>query len=167
MSTGSTQTQIEQKSIDTATFINDNYITEVKSLIDNGHYFVAFLVISSGIEFLGKAISKHGWFKKGMAKKDFNHALKIFQSLNKYATLGIQYDNSQNDESFYAIVRCGIVHAYRPLQGISLSDTVNVLPYEIGIIDLSTDFFAACSDLLSGVVPMGNGKNLKDIICYY
>ena len=102
-----------------------------------------------------------------MSKKDFNRALKKFQSLNKYANLGIQYDNSQNDESFYAIVRCGIVHASRPLKGITLSDTVNVLPNEIGIQDLSTDFFAACNDLLNGVVPMGYGKNLKDIICYY
>lgn len=167
MATGSTPTQIEQKAIDTATFIKDNYITEVKKLIDNGHYFFAFLVISSGIEFLGKAISNHDWFRKRMSKKDFNHALKKFQSLNKYATLGIQYDNSQNDESFYAIVRCGIVHASRSLQGITLSDTVNVLPNEIGIQDLSTDFFAACNDLLNGVVPMGKGKNLKDIICYY
>lgn len=167
MSTGLTPTQIKQQAIDIATFIQDNYISELKRLIQNRHFFVAFLVISSGIEFLGKAISNHGWFKKGMSKKDFNYALAVFPSLNKYSNLGIKYDSSQNDESFYAIVRCGIVHASRPLQGISLSDTNNLLPNEIGIIDLSTDFFTACNDLLNSTVPMGNGKNLNDIICYY
>lgn len=167
MSTGLTPTQIEQQAIDIATFIRDNYISELKRLIQNRHFFVAFLVISSGIEFLGKAISNHGWFKKGMSKKDFNHALAVFPSLNKYSNLGIKYDSSQNDESFYAIVRCGIVHASRPLQGISLSDTINLLPNEIGIKDLSTDFFTACNDLLNSAVPMGKGKNLNDIICYY
>lgn len=167
MSTGLTPTQIKQQAIDIATFIQDNYISELQRLIQNRHIFVAFLVISSGIEFLGKAISNHGWFKKGMSKKDFNYALAVFQSLKKYSNLGIKYDSSQNDESFYAIVRCGIVHASRPLQGISLSDTNNLLPNEIGIIDLSTDFFTACNDLLNSTVPMGKGKNLNDIICYY
>lgn len=167
MTTGTTQTQKEQQAISIAVFITDNYIKDLKQLITNGHYFVAFLVISSGIEFLGKAISDHDWFKTGESKTDFNYALAKFASLNKYANLGLKYDQSQNDESFYTIVRCGIVHASRPLKGIALSETINDLPQEIGLEDLAQDFYDACNDLLNGVVHLGKGKNLSDIICYY
>lgn len=167
MPTGHTQTYKEQGGKNMLVFITDHYIKNLKRLIGNKHHFVAFLVISSGIEFLGKAISDHDWFKKGMSKKDFNRALAKFPSLNKYANLGLQYDQSKNDESFYAIVRCGIVHASIPLNGITLSETFNNLPTEIGLKDLSADFRKACEDLLRGKIKLGKGKSLNDIICYY
>ncbi len=166
MATGLTQTLSEQRAIDT-TFISNYYIDEVNRLINDKHYFVAFLVISSGIEFLGKAISDHDWFETGTSKKDFNLALSVFTSLNKYENLGLKYDNATNDISFYSIVRCGIVHASTPLLGITLSEGANNLPKEIGITDLASDINNACNDLLNGVVPLGKGKKLSDIICYY
>ena len=167
MATGLTQTQSEQQAIDITTFISEYYINEVKQLISEKHYFVAFLVISSGIEFLGKAISDHDWSKTGTSREDFNSALSAFLSLKKYSNLGLEFDNAKNDTSFYTIVRCGIVHASRPMLGITLSEGNNNLPNKIGITDLYSDFNDACNDLLNGVVPLGNGKNLSDTICYY
>lgn len=83
MATGLTQTLSEQRAIDITMFISDYYIGEVKRLINDRHYFVAFLVISSGIEFLGKAVSAHDWFKIGTSKKDFNSALSVFKQIRK------------------------------------------------------------------------------------
>lgn len=83
MATGYTKTHSEQQAIDISSFISDYYIDELKRLIRDKHFFVAFLVISSGIEFLGKAISNHSWFKVGTSKKDFISALNAFPSLNR------------------------------------------------------------------------------------
>lgn len=167
MATGFTQTQTEQRPIDISTFISDYYIDELKRLIGDKHFFIAFLVITSGIEFLGKSVSDHDWFEEKYSKNDFNKALAIFPSLKKYANLGLKYDGAKKDVSFYTIVRCGVVHASRPLLGITLSEASNNLPTEIGIMDLSSDFNDACNDLLNKVVPLGKGKRLTDIICYY
>ena len=167
MATGFTKTHIEQQPKDVSSFISDYYIDELKRLIRDKHFFVAFLVISSGIEFLGKAISDRSWFKSGTSKMDFNNALNTFPSLKKYDNLGVKLDKAQKDVSFYSVVRCGILHASCPQKGITLSETVNNLPNEIGIIDLSRDFFQACNDLLEKRVSLGKGKGLSDILCYY
>lgn len=167
MATGLTQTQSEQKAIDVSSFIADYYINELKRLIDEKHFFIAFLVVTAGIEFLGKATSEHDWFEAKESKTDFNDALNRFSSLNKYSQLNLEFDKKNNDVSFYSIVRCGIVHASRPKAGITLTEANNNFPTEIGIIDLVADFNAACNDLLNSKVSMGKGKKLSDIICYY
>lgn len=123
-------------------------------------------MISSGIEFLGKAISDYDWIMEGRSKEDFNNALQTFESLQKYSTLGLKQDSAQSDISLYSIVRCGIVHSSCPDVGITLTDAKNNLPGEIGIKDFSSDFIAACNDLLNEDVSLGKGKTLQDTICY-
>ena len=165
--TGSTQTHISQVRVSLSDFIKDYYIDELNCLISEEHYFVAFLVISSGIEFLGKAISGSGWSVVGKSKRDFNKALRTFKSLRKYSKLGLKQDGAKSgDSSLYSIVRCGIVHFSCPGYGITLTDEGDALPHEIGIKDFSSDFIAACNDLLNGKVSLGKGKALADIICY-
>jgi len=125
-----------------------------------------FLMISSGIEFLGKAISSDSdFFDENHSKDKFNLALSTFKSLNKYNTLGLEM-NKNVDVSLYSIVRCGIVHSSCPKDKIKLTETFNTLPDEIGLIDFSADFKAACQDLLDGTVQLGGGKALTDVLCY-
>jgi hypothetical protein len=168
-STGQTPTNTSQVPVDYASFINDYYIKELNSLVAEGHSVTAFLVISSGIEFLGKAISQDNLFSSGHSNDDFNNALNTFKSLQKYSNLGLhsyQKNNHTVDDSLYAIVRCGIVHSSTPKIGITLTDGSNNLPCEVGLSDLFNDFVSACNELLNGSVPMGPGKNLKDPLCF-
>jgi len=164
--TGQTQTEVSQIAVDFASFISDHYINELSSLIADNHPFVAFIVIASGIEFLGKAISNNPFFEDKHSKVDFNNALSKFPSLQKYSNLGLVVDNNNNDISLYKGLRCGIVHSTCPQNGIVLTEGSNDLPNEIGLIDLSNDFLAACNYLLQGGIQMGSGKQLTDILCY-
>ena len=163
--TGQTQTEVSQIAVDLASFISDHYIIELRKLISDNHPFVAFIVIASGIEFLGKAISNNTFFEDGHSKTDFNNALSQFPSLQKYSNLGLFVKNNI-DLSLYKGLRCGIVHSTCPQNGIVLTEGNNALPKEIGLIDLSNDFIAACDDLLQGRIPMGTGKQLSDVLCY-
>ena len=164
--TGQTQTNASQIAVDFTTFISDHYIIELNKLISDNHPFVAFIVIASGIEFLGKAISGNPFFEERHSKADFNNALSIFPSLQKYSNLGLFVDKNNIDLSLYKGLRCGIVHSTCPQYGIVLTEGNNALPNEIGLIDLSNDFFTACDDLLQGRIPMGLGKQLTDVLCY-
>ena len=167
MATGNTPTDKTQVSVDYSSLIKDYYISELNTLIKENHSFVAFLVISSGIEFLGKAISAEmDLFKEGNSKDDFKNALDSFPSLNKYSSLGLSKDKKGIDKTLYDIVRCGIVHSTSPKTGITLSEDGNDLPSVVGLADLAKDFNDACQDLLSGKIPMGKGKTLSDPIWY-
>ena len=166
MSTAKTQTDKTQRPVSVKEFIENYYIKDLEGLINN-HPFTAFLVISCGIEFLGKCLSSNDWFDRGHSTDDFNNALKVFDSLNKYSSLGLEFNkNDGEDISLYSRIRCGIVHSSVPKIGLSITEGKNNLPNEIGLKDLSKDFINACKSLLDKKVQMYCSKSLEDIICY-
>lgn len=164
MATGKTQSDITQKAVMVKDLIKDNYINELKELIKADHHFTAFIVISCGIEFLGKCISSTtDWFLDNHSKEDFNNALTSFESLIKYSTIG---ELNRDGASFYNIIRCGIIHSSVPKNGLTITEGKNNFPNEVGLRDLTEDFIKACNDLLNKKVKMGGGKSLDDVICY-
>ncbi len=167
MSTAKTQTEITKQIVTVKDFIEDYYIKELEQLIEDKYAFTAFLVISCGIEFLGKCLSPYDWFDRGYSTDDFNNALKVFDSLNKYSSLGLEFNkNDGEDISLYSIIRCGIVHSSVPKIGLSITEGKNNLPNEIGLKDLSKDFMNACRSILDKTVPMHSSKSLEDAFCY-
>ena len=166
MATGKTQSDRTQTGVMVKDLIKDYYISEL-NVLSNKHPFTAFMVISCGIEFLGKCISSEtDWFLGSHSKDHFNNALTKFGSLDKYSKIGKEYDGKGNDVSLYDIIRCGIIHSSIPKAGITITEENNNLPDEVGLKDLTKDFIDACSDILNKKVQMGGGKSLDDVICY-
>lgn len=192
MSTGKTPTYITQTPVSFKKFLKDHYIDELKTIIDNKHYFLAFLVISSGIEFLGKLLDDDDFFSNNGPRRKFNLALEKLESLNCYFTLGLRktkpatnttaqnkkknkkkktetQDQNEVDTSFFEIIRCGIVHASCPEPELILSEWENDFNADtkvVGLNSLYNDFVKACNKLLNGEVQLGEGKSLDDTLFY-
>ena len=158
MATGSTQTFKEQKEVSVRQYIEEYIMRSVEELVDRDQYLPAFLMISCGIEFLGKCIGSRPFRDRGYKGNNFKNALAGFSSLNKYKI------NSSVD--IYKNLRCGIVHSLLPDNRIMLVEENNNLPNVIGLKNLKDDFITACNDLLTDVCHMGGNKTLNDTICY-
>lgn len=138
-------------------FIQQNLIEEIGTIKDE-HPYMAFLLISCGIEFLGKCIGANDWQDSGHSTADFNNALSRFPSLQKYQSPNI------GSKSLYRIIRCGLCHALLPQQGIVLSQDasqdLNSHPIVLKIDDFYGDFVTACETLKNDGSLLGLGKTL-------
>lgn len=158
MATGSTQTIKEQKEVSVKQYIEKYIMASVEDLVEREQHLPAFLMISCGIEFLGKCIGSKPFEDRDYQGGNFKNALASFSSLNKYI-LNCSID-------IYTNLRCGIVHSLLPDNNIMLVEGKNNLPNVIGLKDLKDDFITACNDLLTDVCHMGDNKSLNDTICY-
>ena len=94
-------------------FINDTLIEKIGKIIHVDAY-LSFLLICSGIEFLGKCIDSTKKWEEGSSKKQFKSAIiKLFPD---------SYHNLVND--LYDDLRCGLVHRITP-GSISLTQNGN------------------------------------------
>ena len=167
MSTAYTQTNAEQRAVTISEFIQTHYVDVIPDIVNSKHAFVAFQVISCGIEYLGICISSHDFVTLNNSQSDFNLALEKFPSLQKYYNLTIVQDTTvPGNHELYGALRCGVIHDSRPKKGLTLSEKKNDLPSIIGLEDLRSDFIMACEYLLTGSIPMGGGKSLNDAFCY-
>lgn len=167
MSTAYTQTNSEQRAVSISEFIQTHYVDVVPDLVNSKYSFVAFQVISCGIEFLGICISNHDFVTSKQSQSDFDLALEKFPSLHKYSKLTIVQDSTvPGNRELYGALRCGVIHDSRPKKGLMLSEKNNVLPAIIGLDNFSSDFIAACEYLLTSSISLGGGKSLSDTFCY-
>lgn len=121
-------------------FIEKCLIEDIGEIVENKKYYHAFALMCIGIEFLGKCLNSDDIHKKGQSSKDFNNALDTYQSLNKYKDF--------NDP--YSALRCGLLHAFLPLEGVKLTDQDNDSSTNtIGCTCLYSDFVKACNDAIS------------------
>ena len=76
-------------------FIEDYLITQIGEIKPKYPYF-AFLLMSVGIEFLGKCQNDYDWddFSRIKPNENFDNGLKIYP-LKKYVTTGL-YDKLRN-----------------------------------------------------------------------
>ena len=158
VATGSTQTIKEQKEVSVKQYIEEYIMKSVEELVGGDQYLPAFLMITCGVEFLGKCIGPKPFKDRDHQGNNFKNALGGFSSLNKYI-FGCSVD-------IYKNLRCGIVHSLLPDNNIMLVEENNNLPNVIGLKDLKDDFITACNDLLTDVCHMGGNKSLNDTICY-
>lgn len=121
-------------------FIQECLIKDIGEIVRNKQYYHAFALISIGIEFLGKCLHTHDIHKDGFSSQDFKKALKYYESLKKYQAVPKLYIN----------LRCGLLHAFLPKEGVKLTNIHNDFPANtIGCKELYDDFVIACRDAIN------------------
>ena len=125
---------MDEKTITVGNFIRSyliDHIGEIKKL----YPYESFLLISCGIEFLGKCINRRDWHESGHSGADFNTAIRAFPSLSKY-----------EKEDLYSKVRCGLCHAFQVKEGMLLSNLET--EDAVSVDEFYEAFKSACETLL-------------------
>jgi hypothetical protein len=136
-------------------FIKIVLIDELYSVVKTS-YFLAFISIGSGIEFLGKCIDDScplDWDMTGRSSINFNEAICNITPLKKYENLIDRADGFD----LYNRFRCGLIHGMAPKKGLSLSHgneqkTIFNNPsglVNINVDELYIDFKLACEDVIN------------------
>lgn len=97
-------------------FIAQVFVLELGMIVP-AHPYVAFMVMSIGLEFLGKCLdsTSNDWNRPSQSStKTFESAFKKLSSLNKYGPYLQQY-------KLYDSLRCGLAHSASPKYKITLS----------------------------------------------
>ncbi|MBU1177139.1 MAG: hypothetical protein ABIG88_01365 [Patescibacteria group bacterium] len=156
-----------QRDIYPKDFIKEHFIEKLGEIILIDPY-MSFLLVCSGIEFLGKCIdSKCEWRKPGLSKKHFENAIiELFPE--RYHDLRKQ---------MYSNLRCGMVHMSGPGTIIvtqNKNDPYGVHPYKkhpdyvktdgkelkVFVIEyFYFDFVEACKKVLSKDFEFGDKMN--------
>ena len=132
-------------------FIQKFMIEDIGKLVDS-HPYHSFLLISIGIEFLGKCLNGNEWDDPNNSTNDFNNAIKDLRSFAKYRSITELHDK----------LRCGLAHLNAPKKGILLDKDGNDLsasPVILGCRELYEDFKSACNEVLEDK----EGKVKKDM----
>jgi hypothetical protein len=103
-------------------FISDTLVHEI-GIISRRNPYLGFLLICSGIEFLGKCINTtvSDWNQSGQSETNFVAAInELFP--RQYHGLG---------KDIYTEMRCGLLHALLPGSKIALSEIKNVQGFTV------------------------------------
>ena len=137
---------MEHKSIKVEDFINDYLITHIGEIKNNYPYF-AFVLMSIGIEFLGKCQNTDfDWnkYRHAQPETDFNKGMEL-PSLKKYKQLNL-----------YRNLRCGLAHSLSTNGNLVLSDKSNTTT--LNCEEFYNAFVDACNEILSGKANMPTKK---------
>ena len=136
-------------------FINKFIIKDIKPIVNKRPY-LAFILLSASIEFLGKCLNKaNDWQQPGNSEYDFCHAIQTFASFKKYKnafgkSTKVKNHNDVCQNSLYKELRCAMVHAMQPSSKIRLTKDRNDLAnHIIGCKELFEDVVAACKEIKS------------------
>lgn len=133
-------------------FIQKFMIDDIGRLVDS-HPFHSFVLMSIGIEFLGKCLRDGDWDDPNRnATEDFNNAISELYSFTKY----------RNIDGLYDKLRCGLAHLSVPKNGIKLDregNDISSSPIILGCREMYEDFKSACNEVLEDK----EGKVKKDL----
>lgn len=149
-------------------FIRNVLIDELEKVVGVSPW-LSFICISSGIEFLGKCIdaaNPSDWNVGSRSPLDFKAAINMLNALTKYRLL-----LSRQDVNLYKALRCGLIHAYAPTGGISLShgtkESPNIIgstgPINLNADELYADFKAACEEVINMSFSDPNKMNVPKL----
>jgi len=142
-------------------FIQKILIEEIGEIKDKHPYLMCMLV-SQGIEFLGKTLrpinKTSGWNENQNAKRDFQSAIKLLPSLRKYAEIDI-----------YQRIRCRFCEKMVTDDNMVSDDTTHPKAgsandkdrITVNLNDLYDDFKRACEDLLE---MKGHSPEMAEIL---
>ena len=144
-----------KKDISLQNFINQFIIDDIKPIVEN-HAYLAFVLLSAAIEFLGKCLSNaDDWQTLGESEYDFCNAIQTCPSLNKYKvkfgeSTTVKGHNNVYKNKLYKELRCAMVHALQPNSDIVLGRERNDLENNIiGCRELYEDVVKACEHIKS------------------
>lgn len=127
-------------------FIQETLMKEFADIVngEKEHNYISFLLISCGIEFLGKCMAPVGtdWHRRA-SEQYFKQGISLFPD---------PYKQQDIDDVLYHGLRCGICHALLPKDELIVSSTeeqdLNSNPIRLNIRTLFDDFKKACMSLL-------------------
>lgn len=110
-------------------FIEKVLIKEIQQIQAYGHHYFSFLLIASGIEFLGACLDDKPFHKKGLSGSRFKEAIKkLFpETYHNYADC--LYDN----------LRCGLAHVSKPNREIGLTHQADAVKFKTSHLLQKTD----------------------------
>ncbi|MDX2070578.1 MAG: hypothetical protein SFV55_19275 [Haliscomenobacter sp.] len=139
-------------------FIQTVFIHELEDIV-NRHPYHAFMIMSTGIEFLGKCLKtdRPNWHNTGKSSETFEKAIQEIPPLQKYEEL-------LEELNLYGGLRCGLLHSAQPDSGITLSSKNERAHLERHIIlgrdcinlrceDFYADFKEACEWVIASISP--------------
>jgi hypothetical protein len=134
-------------------FITDVFIHEVGKMIEEKHYYLSFMIMGIGVEYLGKAlIDDYDWNKDRVSSECFEYAIKNLESFKDYKL----FLKGSGEYDLYGSLRCGLAHAAAPKYEITLSsqDERGHLVIEDGRLNLKcecfySDFMSACKEVIT------------------
>lgn len=119
-------------------FIQEYLIDKIGKLKDTEPY-IAFLMMSIGIEFLGKCLNKKKkWDAENRSKKDFNLAIRSLESLKKYQSWDL-----------YNKLRCGLAHTMMVKSGLKIKDKGTSTSTCVSCEEFYNDFKTACEEVMN------------------
>lgn len=145
-------------------FIQATFINDLGRMITTQNYYLAFVIMGVGIEYLGKCLTPAKDWQAGKSRTTFEKAVNTLEALAPYRRLLKEYD-------LYDSLRCGLAHAAVPKFQITLSSTDAEAPHMYehnGRINLRCesfyeDFKRACEEVIAKVFPT-NDKMSKPFI---
>lgn len=146
------------KKLTPASFIRTFFIDELEDIV-NRHPYLAFMIMSTGIEFLGKCLKTNqpDWHDTGRPSETFKKAIQEIPSLQKYEQLLQEFN-------LYSGLRCGLLHSAQPEPGITLSSKDEMAHLERHVFlgqncinlrceDFYADFKEACEWVIASISP--------------
>lgn len=99
-------------------FIQQIFIDQLGLLVERHHY-ISFMVMSIGIEFLGKCLDtgSPNWNQNSSGRGD----REIFESAITQLDSFVRYREYLESHKLYGSLRCGLVHSASPKNRITLS----------------------------------------------
>ena len=127
-------------------FIQETLIDEFSDIVngEKEHNYISFLLISCGIEFLGKCMAPVGtdWHHRA-SEQYFKQGISLFPD---------PYKQQDINDVLYHGLRCGICHALLPGNELIVSSTMkqdlNGNPVCLNIHTFFDDFKKVCTSLL-------------------
>ncbi len=133
-------------------FIQKVYIEDLEKVFNQRQFYITFIVMGVGIEFLGKCLDtgSDNWNHASKRPNEiFNDAIGLLNSFSRYQ----QYVNSHQ---LYNSFRCGLAHASSPKSKITFSSgnetphlQINGGRLNLKCEDFFADFKAACWEVIN------------------
>lgn len=124
---------INEKTYTAEEFIDQYIIRDISDIVES-HPYHAFFLMSTAIEVLGKCLNANPWQTIGESEIDFCNAINQFESLKDYRsfnrdkkdkngkTITDKNGNAVQLNDLFSLLRCGLLHAALPKDGISLTN---------------------------------------------
>jgi len=148
-------------------FMNQVFVNELDRIKDHNPY-IAFAIVATGIEFLGKCLdtSANHWNVSGKSRTDFEYAI------NNLAAL-IPYRPFLTSHKMWDSLRNGFAHSFVPKYPLTLSSK-NEMPnvtlhsnnerLNLRCEDFCNDFKKACIEVMNMEFPNGDDKMNKQLL---
>jgi len=147
-------------------YIRQVLIDEIGDVV-NQHKWLSFILICSGIEFLGGCLdtNQRDLNTSGRSKKRFNTAIFMLfpQDYHQYINKG------KDNVGLYAQLRCGMNHVTLPGLNVALSERKSQIPnlsiLENRLVLIAEDFYDDFKNACQKIISMLENGEIQPTFC--